>query len=200
MDAADPAINDIPVMTPRIVVKVGGSLFYQKDLPERLNDLFCSRLVDHQVNLLFGGGPVVDALRDLDAVHTFEQIKMHWRCIQMLKVSFELAQEWLPSATAIASPREFQQHQKCIHRGLFLHSTEAFYSPVDSDRLPLSWATTSDSIAAFLADKLAIEHLLLLKACEVPQGLSVEQAAVLGMVDQTLPGICKSIRVELLKL
>jgi len=69
-----------------IVVKVGGSLFDHPGLGSGLRD-FVASLSPAQVLLVPGGGPVADAVRELDRVHGLGEEAAHWLALRALGVT-----------------------------------------------------------------------------------------------------------------
>src|SRR5690606_36322841 len=102
-----------------------------------------------------------------------DPVTLHWRCIRALRHTMEAVAEWLPEATVIQTPAAFASHSLESRPGWFLIAAEAFYDPHSGDDLPCDWTTTSDSLAALLAHKLAAERLVLLKACELTQQIDL---------------------------
>ena len=187
-------------MTERLVIKVGGSLLELKESAAQLQQMFENDFQGKQVNLIFGGGPVIEALRELDLIHHFDSEMMHWWCVDLLHLTFEMASQWFPNAIGIENADAFERHRHHDAPGFFLFSTRAFYTRSDQDTLPCDWTTTSDSIAAFLAKRLNINHLILLKACHVPNDLNVHDAASLGIVDEFFPQASLGLRVQFLQM
>jgi 5-(aminomethyl)-3-furanmethanol phosphate kinase len=183
-------------MSDRVVVKLGGSLLVQSETPAKLRHWLADQFSDAQVNLIVGGGRMIDSLRELDLIHAFDEVAMHWRCVRALRLTSELASEWLPNAHRVTTCAEFNRHRNSNETGVFLIAVDTFYSPDDGDRLPQSWSTTSDSIAALLANKLLIDKLWLLKSCAVADDLSVEQAIRLGIVDEAFGKLSESLQVS----
>lgn len=184
-------------MIDRCILKIGGSLLARRDSPERIASLLAGEFSGQQVNLLIGGGKVIDALRELDAAHSLCPVEMHWRCVRALRLTFEIGGEWFPRVTRITTAEDFQSHRSCQTPGIYLIAADAFYTPSDGDALPRDWSTTSDSIAAYLATKLSIGRLVLIKSCAVAKGLTIEQAVQSGVVDASLPAAGRGLRIEL---
>jgi 5-(aminomethyl)-3-furanmethanol phosphate kinase len=182
-------------MSQRVVIKVGGSLLDSLQTPPRLRDYLIDHWNDCQVNLLVGGGPMVDAMRFLDAIHQFDPIATHWRCIELMQVTSEILGDWLPHATTIDQPLSLQAHIEDDRRGVFVIKPSAFYTRSDHACLPQSWSTTSDSIGALLAKKLNIPKLVLLKACDVPSGTTIDDAVNRGIVDDAFREASKGLEV-----
>ncbi len=186
-EAAD--VTAAQEVTEHWVVKLGGSLLLRPDLPDLLRQWLLTHAAQRQVNMIVGGGAMVDALRELDRVHRLDPVDMHWRCVRVLRHTLEVVAAWLPEAVVIDTPATFARHCHQRQAGWFLIVPEAFYHPDSGDDLPCDWTTTSDSIAALLARKLAAEQLVLLKSCELPQPLDLAAAAAQGIVDPVLPGL-----------
>ena len=182
-------------MTNRCVMKVGGSLLRRGDVPARLSQLLETDFSGQQVNLVFGGGRIIDALRDLDSVHAMKPIDMHWRCVRALRLTFELACEWFPHAERIESPDSFAVHRQCKTVGHYIIAADSFYSPRDGAVLPEDWSTTSDSISALLAIKLSIDRLVLVKACN-QHDLTPTDAANAGIVDAVFPKTSRHLKID----
>ncbi len=69
-----------------IVVKVGGSLFDSPALGPALRT-FIESLKPADVLLVPGGGPVADAVRELDRTHKLGEEDSHWLALQSLSVT-----------------------------------------------------------------------------------------------------------------
>src|SRR5439155_8942930 len=69
-----------------IVVKVGGSLFDHPALGPGLRE-FVESLAPKEVLLVPGGGPVADAVRELDRVHGLGEEASHWLALRGLSVT-----------------------------------------------------------------------------------------------------------------
>ncbi len=184
-------------MINRVVLKVGGSLLTDPTLSRRLGDMMQTEFVDCQINLLVGGGKVIDSLRQLDQIHHFDAAMMHWLCIRTLRTTCDLTRDWFPQATAITTNDEFNHHRSRAAAGWFIIAIDAFYSQRDGDSLVQDWTTTSDSIAVLLAHRLDARRVILLKSCPIDGDLTIDQAAAKGIVDQALPTIAKGLNVEL---
>jgi 5-(aminomethyl)-3-furanmethanol phosphate kinase len=193
-----PALPAARCATSVAVVKVGGSLLQRKDLPHKLQHWLTHQMHEQQINLIIGGGGVIDSLRQLDQIHQIDAAAMHWQCVHALRVTMQVVAQWLPEVSVIGSPAAFAKH--CWQRpaGVFLIAPDAFYHPSSGDSLPCNWTTTSDSIAALLAQRLSAERLVLLKSCEIVDPHDLNAAAAGGIVDPVLPGMTRAaLAVEL---
>lgn len=184
-----------------VVIKVGGSLFGWNELPTRLGSYLAGRRGTPLV-LLPGGGPVVDLVRDLDALHALGDDAAHAlavgaldftaRLLASLLETLEVVEDlpslapvWQAGRIPVLAPRRFLEQED-----------RAADHP-----LPHSWSVTSDSIAARLAEVLDASELVLLKSVALPAATSRTEAALLGLVDSAFPGVARKLtRVVYLNL
>jgi aspartokinase-like uncharacterized kinase len=72
----------------------------------------------------------------------------------------------------------------------------AIWSPsieeLNSDRVPALWDITSDSLAAWLANKVQATQLFVVKACEVEANTTLDELAQKGIVDAQFPHFVKN--------
>lgn len=180
----------------RTVAKIGGSIIQQAGAPERLRRWLAHQECSAQLNLIVGGGNLIDALRELDRIHQLNAIAMHWRCVRALRATLEIVAEWLPNVQLVLTRDEFERHRERPATGVYLIAIDSFYTQDDADELPQSWATTSDSIAALLAKKMDIEHLQLLKSLPVPGDFTIAQATEQRWVDEAFELASRGLQVE----
>lgn len=177
------------------VIKVGGSLLTWPGLREALPNWLKSQTPGINL-LLFGGGECVEAMRELDALWKLNAAAMHWRCVRLLDATFEIAQElwphWPPlSACQFSCNSNRHKYLQSLppHTNLtFIVQVSAIYTK-DVSSLPCNWATTTDSIAAYFAQAIEANELILLKSTSpgIPQ--TIQQAAASGFVDTAFPNI-----------
>ncbi len=143
------------------VVKVGGSLF---DHPGLLPGL-CKWRAGIEGRLLFipGGGAVVDAVRNWQQIHQFDDQVAHRMAIQGMAVAGEFLKT-VPDCDVFDSREALNEKE-----------------------LPSSWAVTSDSIAVWVAKRTRAARLILLKSIDVPAGTPWSDAAANGWVDDFFP-------------
>lgn len=184
------------------VIKVGGSLLNQSDLAARIYRWLAQQ--PHASNILVvGGGELVEAIRNLDRIHTFDREKTHWLCIELMNHTSRLLHWLMPTAVVPESIAEMQQF---IAAGA--HDRPAIVSPSiylsllqDDDTLPCSWQTTSDTIAAWLAAQISADELVLLKSAAPPESCSIsndksayyQSLADSGYVDSAFPRIAATL-------
>ncbi len=187
----------------RLVLKIGGSLFDDPALPERLDE-FVRFFAPASCFLIPGGGPVADCVREWDRLHAIGEEQAHWMALQSLDVTAELLQVFLPESEPCRSFSDVQQRSasmgmSIVHPRGVLESLEQ--SSLSERRLlPHNWDVTSDSIAAYLASCCDAE-LVLAKSVNIPsvriedrmELLNVEEAAQAGLVDRYFPVVSRHV-------
>lgn len=118
--------------------------------------------------LVVGGGPMVEALRQLDSVHHFTPEAAHWLSIRAMSVTAGLVAELLSEAKLISWLKDVGKH---ADTHLQVVDVEPFLRAEanSAHALPCSWDVTSDSIAARVATVLEARELVLLKS-RIPDG------------------------------
>lgn len=193
--------NMLSASVSKVVVKIGGSLLLRPDLATALSQWISQRLPDTQVNLVVGGGAIIDAFRELDAIHSLDPVQIHWQCVAALRHTGEIVARWISNCRVIDSYESFNLHRQSVPTaGWFVIIPDVFYHCDSGDCLPCDWTTTSDSIAALLANKIGADKLVLLKSCDVPHNIDLSEAADRNIVDPVLPAIIESQRVEVIQL
>lgn len=199
----------------RIVLKLGGSLLHQADWCARLLNLV-GELGRHQYFLIVGGGDAIEAMRTLDRTHSLDEIAMHWRCVEMLRHTTDVAWEILQRSnlniplTRINEADSFESVSTSASRRfeLYLVDSTAFYSEskdgLNSKNVltpKAGWRTTTDAIAIYCAALIAADQCILLKSCEVPDDLTIAAAVRQGILDEeSEPMFDQYSRVTLRKL
>lgn len=187
------------------VLKLGGSQLESADCVQRVLEWLQAQPPARTL-MLVGGGPPVDAIREMaqgQANHGsgYDEEFLHWLCIDAMDISFRLVAEKLKPYEAWTILRSHRELQDWIagHATTFgLVHIAAFYR-ADNYRqlplaLPLSWETTSDSLAALLATIIDAEELVILKSCRVDESRSWTELARAGIVDAAFPDAVKHIR------
>ena len=196
------------------VIKLGGSFLTCPDLESRLQKWQQSSAPAHTLAIV-GGGGLVNAIRDMNAIASLDERTTHWRCVELLSHTFEIMAQRLNWQT-IKRPEELKQWIQAPtgKEEITLVKVDTFYRVSDStatssgagrwnlhgrDLLPENWDTTTDSIAAMLALVVQASELVILKSCPITPEATLQELAAAGIVDQAFPQIAEqvsSVRVE----
>ena len=190
---------------PVTVIKVGGSLLDWSELPHRLSRFLEMRHAEEpgfRPVLLCGGGPFVDSVRRLDRTHHLGDYAAHRIAIQAMDLASTVLLCLLRGALGIDSVAALDDEMApedipLLVPSLILGELEAGQpSP-----LPASWDVTSDTLAAWIADRLKARALVLLKSASLPPGATRDFAARHKLVDPFFPLMSSAVaHVEYLNL
>ncbi len=186
------------------VAKLGGSLLNLADFPSRLRRCLsdANRRNPLPTMLVVGGGGLIDAVRELDALHRFEGRKVHHECIGLLSVTARLTRQLLPELDYLAGGEAIGRFVKepatIPNRCAVVDVGHAMPMISAQVGLPEDWATTSDSLSAALAIATNAEELLIFKSADPPidqdrqsssTGSWLNALASAGFIDAALPGL-----------
>lgn len=168
----------------RWVVKLGGSLCDTPELGfwlQRLTSTGTGRVV-----IVPGGGPFADQVRHQQAHWGFNDATAHDMALHAMdQYGLMLCglQSGLRSVRSLAELDE-----------VLLHKQVAVWLPtmmlLGNSVLPASWDVTSDSIAAWLAQQIGAQHLLLIKRhSSLLGGASLDELQAAGIVDRVFQEI-----------
>jgi 5-(aminomethyl)-3-furanmethanol phosphate kinase len=154
-----------------VVYKLGGSLLDLADLPARLQRLLDQEQTSSDLALfVVGGGLIVDAVRHYDAIHKLPTEASHWLCVDLMNSTAEI----LCQLTGWQVIRKHQELCNCLwdekstsNLTRRIVAPSSFYSrTTNATALPISWQSTSDSIAACLANLVNANELVMLKSAD----------------------------------
>jgi aspartokinase-like uncharacterized kinase len=172
----------------RRVVKIGGSLLQTDQLAEKLL-AWLAEQPPAETLAIVGGGKLIDVVRELDAKHSLAPKRVHWQCVDLLRVTFQWLATQLPTWKTISNRQQFSERLEAPRSdtaaGMLL-AVDSFYYPGLSCPLPESWDTTTDAIAGWLAIETKADELILLKSCD-SDTTNVSELARQGIVDPALP-------------
>jgi len=172
------------------VVKVGGSLFDSPGFPSNVERWLIAQRSASNV-LVAGGGPLADAVRDLDRRVQLTASAAHWMAIRAMKLNgFVLS--LLSPRLALTTSMVAVCQQDPARLGTILdaeHFLRHDEPALPGTPLPSGWEVTSDSIAARLAAVLRAGELVLLKSAipSAANSLPIHDAAARGFVDAYFP-------------
>jgi 5-(aminomethyl)-3-furanmethanol phosphate kinase len=168
------------------VIKVGGSLYELPDLGPRLSR-WLQTLTVERIILVPGGGPLADAVRELDQIHHLGDEEAHWLALRSLSLSARFLQALLPGSVVCDRLAECTSAWTGRRVPVLDPLCFALADERSADPLPHTWSTTSDSLAARVASVAGAAEVILLKSVPVPANL--EEASACGLVD---PHFCKA--------
>lgn len=161
------------------VIKVGGSLLGSPEL-ERWLEIFV-KFSDGHIIIVPGGGVFADAVRESQKVSKISDACAH-RLAVLAMDQFGLLLANMNPGLAIARTALEIDERTWQHRAIiWLPSTMV----LADDSIPKSWDVTSDSIAAWLAEKLDAKNLILLKSDKPDKSeLCLKMMTKDGVVDE----------------
>lgn len=172
------------------VIKLGGSLLDYDGLVPSLRQWLTRQTPATNV-MIVGGGRLADCIRDAFARHELSEEAAHWLCVRLLGVTAELVHKLLPGSTL--TDRFETLRESADEAGPVLFQTERFLREVDPRLspipLPHTWAVTSDSIAARLAELQGADELVLIKSSLPPAETMLTALAASGYVDKYFPHV-----------
>jgi len=141
------------------VVKIGGSLAIK---PENLRAL-CAKLSEvnrkHKLVIVPGGGEFADVVRKLDDRYSLSCAVSHRMAILGMDQYGMLLSDLIPNSVTVNTLEQTKKVSDSGKLPIFLPSRLLF----SDNPLENSWDVTSDSIAAYLAGRLHIPKVLLVK-------------------------------------
>jgi aspartokinase-like uncharacterized kinase len=171
--------------TARVVVKLGGSLAGDPSLAHWLRELALSPSARFVV--VPGGGPFADAVRAAQNVWHFSDETAHAMAIGAMDLFGRMLCGIETGSIPCSTPSQFEDAWSRGQLPVWLPGIMMMAGEV---QLPRSWDVTSDTIAAWLAEALRADGLLLVKSCQLPADLKDPAVlAAAGVVDPALPGV-----------
>lgn len=181
------------------VVKLGGSLLTMPNLKQKFQKWLHEN--PHPLTLIIvGGGPVVDAVRQVHLANPLSEEFAHWVCMDLLQHTARIAHQVLGNVDLIETMADLQQSLSDSN----VNSTTPIIAVVQvaicfarenpNMGLPESWDVTSDSLAAAFCNMVAAEELVVMKSCDAPNdGSDLESLADFGFVDPLFAGLAEDI-------
>jgi len=170
---------------PHLVVKFGGSLHAS---PRR--DPWLSALArwPHRLTLVCGGGPFADAVRAAQPVMGLSEVAAHGMALLAME-QYALALADLHPALALADDPA-QIGAAHVAGRIALWRPYAMVSRADD--VEARWQVTSDSLAAWLARRLAADALLVVKSVDAVSGAELVSRDI---VDPAFPAYSAGLGV-----
>ena len=171
------------------VIKLGGSLVESGRLSAILKTVGRARL---GCVIVPGGGTFADAVRSAQTEHKFPQAVAHRMAILAMHQSGMMLcamQARLQPAETLAAIRQAIAESR-IPVWLPLKLAEG------DTTISRDWKTTSDGLAARLAERMGRAPVVLVKSCRVPRSASADRLAKDGIVDPTFATIVERARLS----
>ena len=140
------------------VVKIGGSLLGSPEL-ERWLEIFV-KYSDGKIIIVPGGGVFADAVREAQKLSKISDKAAHRLAVLAMDQYGHLLHSLNPKLATASSELEIDE-RTWQHRAIVWLPSQMVLA---DDTIPQNWDVTSDSIAAWLAEKLDATHLILLKS------------------------------------
>jgi aspartokinase-like uncharacterized kinase len=173
------------------VVKLGGSLQDSVHLQPWLDVIQAHGR--GRVVLVPGGGRFADAIRLAQRRFGFDDAEAHRRAIQAMEEYAVYLCERAPQLVPAQGRKEMEQALAAARVPVWMPSAMTLSDPA----LPASWDVTSDSLALWLAQKLAAGGLVLVKSVAVGELRSLDELAGEGAVDACFPDLFQKYPVNL---
>lgn len=144
------------------VVKIGGSLLGSPELARWL-ELFV-KFSDGKVIIVPGGGLFADAVREAQTQSNISDPIAHKLAVMAMD-QFGLLLAGMNPGLATASSELEIAERTWQHRGIVWLPSKMVLA---DDTIPQNWQVTSDSLSAWLANKIGAEQLVLVKSRQLP--------------------------------
>ena len=140
------------------VVKIGGSLLGSPELEKWLD--VAAKFSDGNIIIVPGGGVFANAVREAQILSKISDVCAH-RLALLAMDQFGLMLANMNPLLATASSEMEIDERTWQHRGIIWLPSKMV---LNSNSIPQNWDMTSDSLAAWLAQKLGAQHLILVKS------------------------------------
>lgn len=159
------------------VVKIGGSLSRDPLLETWLREL--TGLGGGRVVIVPGGGGFAEHVREHQSMWHFDDVCAHNMAVLAMAQHALMMQGLCRRLVVVSSEAQI--------RHALRDGRTAVWAPYDLLReqadMLTNWDVSSDSLAAWLANRLAAERLLIVKSCAIDPACSVTQYAAQGVLD-----------------
>lgn len=173
------------------VIKLGGSLSRSNSLSACL-DAVEKNYRGRAAVIVPGGGAFADQVRSAQQHWHFDDVTAHRMAILAMGQMALMFKGLKPEFAIAETVAE-------VHDRLNLRQT-AIWSPdiaeLDRAGIEASWDITSDSLAAWLANKISATELILIKSAVIDNSLSLRQLAEQQIVDQAFCSFAEQARFK----
>jgi dihydroneopterin aldolase len=158
-----------------LVVKIGGSLHASSNLARWIAAL---ERCPHPLVIVSGGGPFADAVQAAQKTMGFSDATGHAMAVLAME-QYALALAGLYDLGLAGSLDEIAALHACGRIALWRPSSMV----ASAQDVAPGWDVTSDSLAAWLAQKLGAKTLLLIKSVDVAPGAFLDEIIAADVVD-----------------
>jgi len=159
------------------VVKLGGSMSRDPLLKTWLETLV--ELGSGRVVIVPGGGGFADEVREQQELWRFDDLAAHNMAVLAMAQMALMMQGIYPALALATSEADLRRTVQQARVPVWLP-----FEVLREQRDTLtSWGVTSDSLAAWLANRLNAEELVLVKACAIEPSMDVAGCVAAGILD-----------------
>jgi len=172
------------------VIKIGGSLLGANELASWLR--IVALYGDGKVIIVPGGGVFADAVRSAQQISEISEKCAHELAVKSMDQFASILADIEPSLAKARNELELAE-RGWQHRGIVWLPSQMVLA---DHEIPQSWDVTSDSIAAWLANHLNAEKLILLKSGNPKAESNLQDLVDQGYVDKAFPSFVKDKTFE----
>jgi len=168
------------------VIKIGGSLLGSVELPHLL--ALIAMYGNGQVVIVPGGGVFAEAVRDAQRQTNISDAAAHQLAILAMDQFGHLLAAMSLNLVTASSELEISEYSS-QHKGIIWLPSKMTLAEAD---IPQNWQLTSDSLSAWLANKLGAQQLVLVKSKSLStyeKSTSVKTLIEDELVDSEFPAI-----------
>ena len=170
------------------MVKLGGSLAESRRLSQILEIVSEART---PIIVVPGGGIFADAVRKAQAEFGFSDASAHRMALLAMHQTGLMMAALQPRLKPVETLAGLKRTARSARIPVWLP-----LKLVERDgRIAADWSTTSDGLAARLAERLGRAPVVLVKSCRIPKGTTVAALARDGVVDPTFAAIVDRARL-----
>jgi len=158
------------------VVKLGGSLLETAALPA------CLAAVERRpgrVVIVPGGGRFADQVRAAQRQYAFDDVAAHRMALLAMQQMAELMRGLLPELEILTAADSLAAGAASAKMLVWAPQV----AELDAAGIPASWDVTSDSLAAWLAGRIAADELVVVKSAPVVAGTDWPELQRQGILD-----------------
>ncbi|PWT74072.1 MAG: protein kinase [Proteobacteria bacterium] len=137
-----------------------------------------------------GGGTFADGVRAAQTQHNLSEAAAHHMALLAMQQCAVMLADFASGFVLADAPAQFEAAWSSGLTPIWLPASMV----LSANEVACSWEVTSDSLAAWLADRIGAARLLLVKACALPVVRDAPALATAGVVDASFPAYVKGRR------